>query len=248
MYANALSWWGFKDVRVLWAVCDLLGALFIYLLARRMNPGEGGRRFCELVTLAFLFLPRSLFVLEQSWTEPLCVATLGGLAVLLAKRTHSVWRGVLLGLFFSSKQYVALAALPLLKLRRCRLSAWVVGAAVGVLLVVPFALWNWEALCHDVLGFFLKSEHRPEALSLAGGLKRHGYELQWWLVTPLWAAGVGFFTWRMKRTLAGMLFATTSIWLVFFLVGKQAFMNYWYLIMYGLLLAAAAGRGEKADG
>lgn len=245
VYANALSWWAFKDVRALWAVCDLLGALFIFALARRMNPGAAGRRFCELLTLAFLFLPRSLFVLEQSWTEPLCVATMGGLALLLAKRTHSAWRGILMGLFFSSKQYVVLAALPLLKLKKCRPTAWVVGVAVGVLLIVPFALWNWDALFHDVLGFFLKSEHRPEALSIAGALKRHGHEISAWVVTPLWLAGLGFFTWKMKQTLTGMLFATTSCWLFFFLLGKQAFMNYWYLIMYGLLLAAAAGQVEQ---
>jgi len=247
VYANALSWWAFKDVRSVWLLCDLLGALCIYVVGRRMSGDGRGGRFCELTMLAFLFLPRSLFVLEQSWTEPLCVATLGGLAVALTRRTHRLWRGILMGLFLSSKQYVVLAALPLLRLRRCRLAEWVVAAVAGVLLVIPFAVWNWGALFHDVLGFFLKSEIRPDALSVAGGLKRFGIELPWWAVTPLWLGGLGFFTWKMKRTLAGMLFSTASIWLFFFLLGKQAFMNYWYLIMYALLLGVAATGGKDGE-
>lgn len=240
LYANAASWWAFKDVRAGWLICDLIAALCIYLVALRVSPGPKRRSFRELVTLCFLFMPRSLFVLEQSWTEPLVLASLGILAVLLTRSSGPLARGLAMGLWFSSKQYVVLAAPLLLKLRRCRLAAWVVGAAVGVALVAPFALWNWDAVFHDVLGFFLKSEGRPDALSIYGAVKRYGYEIPWWVVTPLWVGAVAFFTWKMKRTLAGMLFSTASVWLFFFLLGKQAFMNYWHLILYTLLLAVAA--------
>jgi len=248
VYANALSWWAFKDVRAGWALCDLAGALCLYLLALRMNPGEMNRRFREAVTLCFLCMPRSLFVLEQSWTEPLCVATLGVFAVLLSRPAHGAWRGVWLGLLFSSKQYVVLAAPMVMKLRRCRWWVWAVGLAVGLLLIAPFALWDWSALYHDVLGFFYTSDIRPDALSLVAVPQRFGRDVPWWVVLPIWCAAVVFFTRKMRRTLSGMLFSTASTWLLFFLLGKQAFMNYWYLILFTLLMAVGASRRGTAQG
>ena len=244
VYANALSWWLFREVRVGWILCDLAGAVFIFLLAKRMSPGRPLRG--ELLALAFLFMPRSLYVIEQSWTEPLVVATLGAFALVLSRPCHPLLRGVLMGLWFSSKQYVALAAPLVLRLRRCRWTAWAIAAAVGLAVVAPFAAWDWGALMHDVFGFFLTSEGRPDALSIYGAFRRFGMELPWWLVAPIWLGGVGFFTWRMRRGLAGMLFGTASLWLFFFMLGKQAFLNYWYLILFSLLLAAAAvpERGE----
>jgi len=240
IYVNALSWLAFKDVRVGWLWCDLLGALCIYLLAARMSPGPKHRRFRELLTLAFLFMPRSLYVLEQSWTEPLVVASLGVLALLLARPSNFILRGVAMAVWFGSKQYVVLALPLLVRLRRCRLAAWIVAAVVGMGLFLPFALWDWDAMYQDLAGFFLRSEGRPDALSIYGAVKRYGHEIPWWVVAPLWLGGVSFFTCKMKRTLASMLFSVASLWLYFFILGKQAFMNYWYLILFTLLLAVAA--------
>jgi CDP-diglyceride synthetase len=44
----------------------------------------------------------------------------------------------------------------------------------------------------------------------------------------------------MPRTLGGWLFSMATSCLVFFLVGKQAFINYYYFISFTLLLAVAA--------
>jgi hypothetical protein len=243
---NALGWWGFKDVRVSWVFCDLVGALCLFLLAARVNPGSGQTRFRQLITLTFLFMPRSLFVLEQSFTEPLTVASLGVFAVLLARPTHPVLCGIIMGLLFSTKQYVVLAAPLIFKLRQ-RLLMWLVAALAAVALFLPFILWNWDAMYDDLIGFFLKSKGRSDALSICGAMKRiaHAawginYEIPWMVVAPLWVGGLVFFTWKMKRSFAGMLFSTASLWLFFFIFGKQAFMNYWYLILFALLLAVAA--------
>ena len=81
IYCNCVSWLLFKDVRAVWVVFDMLAALLMYLLARRCNPGEQGARLCELLPLTFLFLPRSLFVIEESWTEPLVVVSMAGFAL-----------------------------------------------------------------------------------------------------------------------------------------------------------------------
>ena len=227
-------------MRVVWLVCDLLGALFMYLLARRMNPGPEGSRYGALATLTFLFMPRTLFVIEQSFTEPLIVASLGAFAFALSGRRKSGVLGLLLGLWLSSKQYVVVVIPLLARLRRCRLRVWVIAAAVVVTLFVPFVIWDLDALYYDLVGFFLGSPGRVDSLSLCGVAARLKYEIPWWLVVSVWAAGVGFFTWKMRRTLAGWLFATASCWMLFFMLGKQAVVNYFYLIAFALLLAVSA--------
>ena len=240
VYCNFISWNLFKDVRGVWLICDLIAALCIYLVARRMSPWPQHRRFCELVTLAFLFLPRTLYVLEQSWTEPLVTAALGLVAAAMAYGRGPALSGCMLGLWLTSKQYVVVGLPLILKLRRLRVWAWVWAAALAGVLVLPFAVWDFGALWHDVFGFFTTSDPRPDALSIYGVFARQGWDVPWWVVAPLWLAGLAFFTWKMRRTLAGWLFSTACMWLFFFMFGKQAFMNYFHLIAFTLLLAAAA--------
>jgi len=246
-YPAFLSWFCFKDVRAGWLLCDLLAAFLMFRLALRVNPGPEHKRFRELLLLAFLFLPRTLFVLEQSWTEPLVLVSLAGFALAVASGRGAGLTGCLLGLWLGSKQYVTVAIPFILKLRRCRTSTWGVAAITGVVLALPFALWDFAALKHDVFDFFLQSRGREDALSIYGALMRHGYQMPWWLVTPIWLAGLAWFTWKMQRHLAGWLFSTAGMWLFFFMLGKQAFMNYFYLIMFTLLLAVAATPQTASD-
>jgi hypothetical protein len=236
-YPVAVAWRLFGDVRFAWVICQLLAAYFLYRLARRAQPDRP--RFARLLTLTFLFLPRGLFVIEQSWTEPLVLATLGGFALAWYAGARPAVAGLALGLWLSSKQYVVVALPLLFKLIRRRLTIWLTAALTGIALLLPFALWDYRALLHDVLLFFLKSQGRGDALSVYAGLLRHGIELPWAVVTPLWLAGIAFFTWRMRRGLAGLLFSTASLWLYFFLLGKQAFTNYFHLVIFAFLLAAA---------
>jgi hypothetical protein len=237
----------FKDARAVWVICDVLAALLMYFLARRFNPGEKGARLCQLLPLTFLFMPRSLFVIEQSWTEPLVVVSLAGFALAAASWRSPGLTGALLGLWLSSKQYVVLAIPMVLKLRRWRAATWVCAVAVVLALVLPFAIWDFHAMMENIFGFFVKSEGRADALSLYGLLLMLRVQLPpavtGWVVAGLWIGGIAWFTWKMPRNLAGMLFATAGMWIFFFLLGKQAFMNYSYLVAFTLLLAVAASPG-----
>jgi hypothetical protein len=165
---------------------------------------------------------------------------LGWFAVTLTGRAHPLVRGAVMGLWFSSKQYTVLMAPVLLKSRRCRPVVWVIGVLVGLATFLPMALWNLPALWHDMFTFFTTSVTRPDALSLAGALARFGYEMPLVVSAPLCGAGIAFFTVKAGRSLAWVLFSTACTWLVFFLFGKQAFMNYWYVILFTLILAVAA--------
>ena len=251
VYCNGLSWMLFADVRGLWIVFDVLAALLMYALARRCNPGEKGARLCQLLPLTFLFLPRSLFVIEQSWTEPLVVVSLAAFALAFQAGRWPALTGGLLGLWLSSKQYTVLAIPMLLKLRRWRPVAWLCAVAVGLALVLPFAIWDFHAMMENVLYFFLKSDARGDALSLYGLAVALGVSpTAGWIgavVACLWIGGVAWFTWKMPRNLPGMLFAAAGMWMFFFLLGKQAFMNYFYMVAFTLLLAVAATPGAAED-
>jgi hypothetical protein len=172
---------------------------------------------------------------------------MAGFALAWAAGVRPAGLGVVMGLWLSSKQYVVLAVPFLFKLMRGRWVVWMAAVLTGIALVLPFAIWDYRSLLHDVLLFFLKSEGRADALSVYGALLRHGIELPWMVVTALWLAGLVLFTWRMRRDLSGMLFGTACMWLYFFLLGKQAFMNYYHLAVFALLLAAAAAPEASPD-
>ena len=108
-------------------------------------------------------------------------------------------------------------------------------------------LWGWHDLYHDLIGFFLTSKGRVDSLSLYGAGLQLGVELPWSLVIAAWAASLAFLTLRMRRTLSGFLFTTASVWLAFFLFGKQAFINYYYLICFAILLAVAASPRQRSE-
>ena len=143
IYCNCISWRLFGDVRGVWMIFDVLAALLMYALARRCNPGRKGERLCQLLPLTFLFLPRSLFVIEQSWTEPLVIVSMAGFALAAESGRWPALTGALLGLWLGSKQYVALAIPMILKLRRWRPATWICAVAVALALVLPFAVWDF---------------------------------------------------------------------------------------------------------
>jgi hypothetical protein len=210
-----------------------------------MSPGRG--RFHELVTAAFLFLPRSLFVLENSWVEPLTAAALGGLALALATARGPLLTGCLMGVWLTSKQYVVLAVPLLIRLRRASVNAWLWAVAAGIALTLPFILWDFGALVDKTLVFFVESPGRADSLSIYGAMARYGVALPGWVSVGIWLLATAWLTWKMPRSLGGWLFSMATSWLVFFLVGKQAFINYYYFISFALLLAVAASPANRQD-
>ena len=214
VYPPMAFWYVFGDVRTAWIACDLTAALMIYLLARRMRPGQG--RFHELVTAAFLFLPRSLYVLENGWTEPLMAAALGGLALALATARGPLLTGCLMGVWLTSKQYVVLAVPLLIRLRRASINAWLWAAVAGIALTLPFILWDFGALLDKTVLFFFESPGRADSLSVYGAMARSGVELPAWASVGIWLLAVAWLTWKMPRSLAGWLFSMATSWLVFF--------------------------------
>jgi hypothetical protein len=223
------------DVRYAQLVAfTLAGACLAYARPGRLGP---------LAAATLLFSPRSFFVLEQAWTEPLVVLLLA--ATILAC-IRAPWLAPLaVGLLFASKQYLLLG-LPLLWLLRPFSPRQLFAAAsVALLVTLPLVLWDPGAFFHSAVLFQWRQPLRTDALSYVAGLARDGSGL------PL--PGLGFFAfaasaavalWRCPRTPAGFAAAVALAYFAFFAFNKQAFCNYYFLVLGALCLAIAAARDE----
>src|SRR5262249_48117182 len=115
------------------------------------------------------------------------------------------------------------------------------GIGAAALTVVPFLLWNWRATVAGML-FQMRAPVGPrlDSTSIVASIA------YWWGPYPsVWtsvvvqivvavACGV-----RLKRAgLGGLLLSSAVTLTATFLVGWQAFINYYYFIMALLLLAA----------
>ena len=226
----------FGDVRfALLAAAALAAVLIMGSRPGRVAVGAG---------LLFLFTPRTFFVVEQAWTEPLAIMLLA-LTVFLATRDSRL-TPLGLGLGTAVKQHLLLV-LPLglllvpspIQWRRLRRPGTVaLGAAA--LVTLPLAAWNAAAFWHSVVVVQFLQPARPDALAYPA-----------WLVPDLpgVAAVAGFIAlvpamglavWRAPRTPAGFAAAVALVYLAFFAFSKQAFANYYFFVIGALCVAVAA--------
>jgi hypothetical protein len=192
---------------------------------------------------AYLFFPRTFFVLEQGWTEPFGVLAVAGV-VFCALRAPRL-SAVALGLLVASKQYLAFA-LPLGLVLLPRAPGWrgllrvlLPAALAGLLVTAPLALWDLHAFWRDVVELQFHQPFRPDALSV---LALWGTPtLSAW---PAWAAmavGMAVALWRAPRSASGFALAVAVTFYGFFAFNKQAFCNYYYFVAGALCVAVAAG-------
>lgn len=245
VFLSVLGTWIGGDLRYAQLGAMTLAAAFMaYTRAGRLGALAAG---------LYLFTPRNLFVLEQSWTEPFVVLFLA--ATVWCAARHPRVAPYALGLFLAVKQYAVLA-LPLALLvgrppmtfagfRRTAVPAVVVAALV----TLPLALWEPAGFLRAVVELQFYQPFRPEALSYLGLLT--GPDRQ-----PPFGTGVAFGVaavvmvlalWRAARTPAGFALGVSALFLAFFVLNKQAFANYYFFVIGALCVAVAAAEpAERA--
>lgn len=224
------------DVRLLLLACTCIGAALVRATALRSGWSPPT---ADLVGLLYLLVPRQSFVVKYAHSEPVTGCLIAAAFYLFATR-REVLALVCLGLFASSKQYLAvLAPLLLLFCRTPRRMAWfALGAAAPWL---PFLVWDPEALWNAAFRLHLDRPPRRDALTLNAWLIARGQPtLPRWL--PL---GSGL----LVATLQGLRAATLTLprlglgiactLLVTLLLSPQAFQNYYVLVGWILLCAVA---------
>jgi hypothetical protein len=266
LFANALSAKLFGDVRACYVLAEALAALLFVRAARAF-----GWSWSVAWMLSLAFCANSLsFQLVEKWNDSLALAAVLATFVLLAEERW-FWSGVAFGLGCAAKQYVPLAALPLLlwvwrvdgfvAARRC-----VVGTAASFLVVcLPFLLNQPDWFLHRALFHFANTPFRGDSMSVLNGLRI-------WLDFPETSAvirvspfvglivGFGGALWIVARcgrpaaeggrghALQRLLTALLLVWAAFFHSIKQSHLNYHYfyfslacLLLFGMV-EPAAGR------
>jgi hypothetical protein len=211
-------------------------------------------RLAALAAALFLFTPRGLFVLEQSWTEPFLVFLLS--ATVFAACRRETWVPYLFGLFLVVKQYlVFVVPLAWLIVRRPlpdkkELGRWALKAlAIGAAVSMPLALWDVRAFITDVVTLQVYQPFRIDALSYSANAVRAGgspWPASVAFIAAVMAAGLSLL--RAPRTPAGFAGAVALTYFGFFAFNKQAFCNYYYFVVGALCCAVAALDGRENSG
>lgn len=225
------------DHRYAQAACLALAGLLIAAAA-----GRGRLAWGTLAAAVLLFTPRSFFIVGRGWTEPLAVLWLAT-TVFCAVRMPKLLP-LSLGLLLASKQYLVFA-LPLAWLlvpnwRDWRSVAKLIGGAVltAALVSLPLALWDWPAFWHSAFAVQADAPFRADALSWLAWYHdvRGGQPPAWIGFIAAVAALAAAIRW-CPRTVSGFCAALAIVLLAFIGFGKQAFANYYLLV----IAAAACG-------
>ncbi|HSW30761.1 MAG TPA: hypothetical protein VLH75_14840 [Longimicrobiales bacterium] len=212
----------------------------------------GGGEVAKLAAMAFLFTPRSLFVLEQGWTEPFAVLCLA-LVVASARRFPRVLP-VALGLLLGVKQYLVIAALLVPWLvpggdrRRGSLGLLARAGATAAVVTLPFVLWDPGGFWRSVVALQFREQVRVDSLSVLTGLSPAYIDLAPGAIAGVavaaLAAGYTMALARIPRTPAGFAAALGLMCLLLFVFGKKAFCNYYYFVIGAWCCAIAASPDE----
>jgi len=232
----------------LWAVPGYLlgdvrisGLLALTILAVAL-AGRQMSRWSRLLAVLVVLAPGEIFVITDAWTEPSIVALLG-LSIWAMHRGHFGWAAVLLGIFFSSKQYLAVA-LPCLWLLRPLATRRNIALLVssGLAVTLPLALVDPYSFWRAVVQWQLIQPFRPDSLSLlVSSVQQFGWPSpSVYSVLPVFAGVLVavVFSYTTRPGPAQFAVGVGLSLLVTILLSKQAFINYYFLVGGAFLLAA----------
>jgi hypothetical protein len=223
------------DVRLSLLLAVAGAGVFALAMGRRIGLPAGHP--AELVAAAILFHPRALFLIEQAWVDPyLACAGAAALWALASGRARAARFAV--SVFIGAKQYGALWLVALWEGRRFGLrdTAWTL--ALAGLVVLPFFVWAPDGVVRGVVLVPLLNPFRLDALSVPAAVAHWtGVQLPAALAWLATAAVVLFALRRGRGHVGGEARLGAAIYLTFFLLNKQAFFSYYWLV--GALLCLA---------
>lgn len=231
------------DVRYLYLFSMMVAACLI----AAARPGPVSR----VAAVLYLFNPQFAHVLSQSWTEPFSVLMLAAVYFCYYRLPRVLPFAV--GLLLASKQYMIVAVPLLLMLverpwtrRSLGISAAKAGL-IAAIVTLPLALWDLAAFLHSAVLLQFRQPFRTDALSFLVWARPSEPDHWMWLpfaVAGLAIAGCWYLARRGRIGFAGS-FALTL--LVFFAFNKQAFANYYHLVIGALCCAIGESLPAKLE-
>lgn len=226
----------FGDVRY-----GLVAAMAVTaFLAYRLGGRSGAFAAC-----AVLAYPGGISATEQSWNDPLLMASLVG-AVYAVRRGRTGWAVAAVATALTCKQY-AFLLVPLAALWRpfgWRRTAYAVAGAAAF--VAPWFLAAPHAFVSGVVSYNLDLPPRPDSLSLYALGLHHGVVPGMGFVAVCTVAAVALAAVRVRRRPDLILAGAGCVIAVFDLVNKQSFFNEWELAAVLLVVGPTAWSGPEA--
>jgi len=196
-------------------------------------------RLSFIAALSLLFVPRLFYVITMSWTEPVVIFLFSTAVFCLCRFPRAApWAT---GLLLAGKQYLILVAPFLLGKWR---DAWK-AALIAVLVTAPLAFWNVVEFWQSVVLLQFRQPLRFDALSYIPQLAQYGVRLPAWLPFFLAAVVIAFAQRKGTVTPSAKCHAIGFVLLVFFAFNKQAFCNYYFLVIGALACAVATAGNES---
>ncbi|MBI5609834.1 MAG: hypothetical protein HY902_13260 [Deltaproteobacteria bacterium] len=235
------------------ATGDVRFAHWLALVAAGVLAWRTARNHLTLLAIAVLLTtPRTLFLIEQAWTEPFVI--LGLAAVLWSAVRKPAWLPWIFGAFLGTKQYLVLVApLGLLldrELWKPKAALAFFGRAALVLLALhlPAVAADPQAFWRSVVTLQMLQPFRPDSLSWLAAWSTDGKPpVGVWIAFVLALGAVAVNLWRAPRTPAGFAAAVATVLLAFLALNKQAFWNYYHFPLAALAMAAAVAPGDEAQ-
>ena len=258
-FPGTLEWmapfrWFLGDIRYGLLASTVISAL---TLARATSRAGGASLLPPALAALWLAFPVSLFVLEQSWVDPILAMATGLVAITLQSRRHLL-AGLALGIACSVKQPALLIAIPtlawVLGARGKRAAAALAGGAtVAVaLLVGPLLATEPEGFLRMTLRVPLSQDARDSFTLVTLGTQigirsavRIGALIT--LVSMVSIAVLAFLQGRRRHRLADWAYLVFATHVFAFLFGKQAFCNYYALAAFFLLLGIGLGTERASE-
>jgi hypothetical protein len=209
-----------------------------------------------LCAAVLLFTPRGFYLIEQGWCEPVVVVLLCAVVVSAPRRTWAT--PVLFGLLVAAKQYdVFMVPLGMMLIgsrnqmpplgvadasgdggrwgegMRFFLTAFA-AAAVGT---APMVLWDVRGFWNSAVMLQFRQPFRMDSLSVSA-LMAHlsGVQLGTWAAPIAVVLAIVLCLRRIPWTPGGFAIAVAVSYLAFFAFSKQAFANYYFLVIAALCI------------
>lgn len=235
------------DVRILHVLAVVLSAGTLLAVS---GASWWGRVGCVLL----LTQPALLHVYAYGWTDTYVLLAFT-LVLWTARRAHRLTPAAV-GLLVATKQYAVIAGLAVvwraLVAKVAGPSRWrriVEAGAAAAAVTLPWAIWHPGDFLFSVVGLHLRQPFRPDSMSLlAVSVTRWGVPSSAWFTPMLVTGTLAVATWVARRPIPGWHGALTGsalVFLTFLLLAKQAFVNY-YVLLVGTLCAAVAMISSEA--
>jgi hypothetical protein len=229
----------FGDVRFMGVIA--LFAVIVFAVRLAWQSPEPRTRVARIAALC-LAVPMMVAVIYVSWVDIYSMVGFAGWIVL--RRDHPRWSIVFLVITLTVKPVILIALVPaLLWSRRARLET-LIAVPFALALILPFALATGVGnFYQDVVGIQTSQNFRGDGLTLnAAWYAVSGHTLPVWFGL-LAGAAVAFFALRRRPAdLADVLCSGALLSTAVFLLAKWAFLNYYFIPVW-LLVLALAGRG-----